>query len=108
MRGDLRQIYCKIQTDENINDWDLWISRLKKRKNLGSIMIWQDGVSKSPVSVLCRNILLWLEMNGYFTNKEEINHFINAIFNVRDVNSEQSGNILAAAWDNSLAKIIKD
>ena len=108
MRGDLRQIYCKIQTGDNINDWDVWITRLKKRKALGSIMIWQDAVTKSPVSVLCRNILLWLEMNGYFQNTEEIGHFVEAIFNVREVNSEQSAQILAAAWDNSLAKIIKD
>jgi len=108
MRGDLRQIYCKIQTGENINEWDLWITRLKKRKAKGSLMIWQDAVAKSPVSVLCRNILLWLEMNGYFTNTVEITAFTNAVFKVRDVNSEQSANILAQAWDNSLAKIIKD
>jgi hypothetical protein len=108
MRGDLRQIYCKIQTGENINDWELWINRLKKRKAKGSIMIWQDAVSKSPVSVLCRNILLWLEMNGYFNNKPEIASFTSAVFKVRDVNSEQSANILSEAWDNSFAKIIKD
>jgi hypothetical protein len=107
MRGDLRQIYCKIQTGENINDWDTWITRLKKRKDLGSIMIWQDAVSKSPVSVLCRNVLLWLEMNGYF-DMPEITQFVEAIFKVREVNSEQSAEILAKAWDNSLAKIIKD
>ena len=107
MRGDLRQIYCKIQTGDNINDWDTWITRLKKRKDLGSIMIWQDAVSKSPVSVLCRNILLWLEMNGYF-DTAEITQFVEAIFKVREVNSEQSAEILAKAWDNSLAKVIKD
>jgi DNA polymerase III delta prime subunit len=108
LRGDLRQIYCKIQTGDNINDWELWINRLKKRKTRGTIMIWQDAVAKSPVSVLCRNIMLWLEMNGYFDNKTEIAHFVKSVFNVRDINSERSAAILAEAWDNSLAKIIKD
>jgi len=108
LRGDLRQIYCKIQTGDNINDWELWINRLKKRKTKGTIMIWQDAVAKSPVSVLCRNIMLWLEMNGYFDNKTEIAHFVSSVFSVRDINSERSAAILAEAWDNSLAKIIKD
>lgn len=108
MRGDLRQIYCKIQTGDNINDWDLWITRLKKRKAQPTIMIWQDAVSKTPVSVLCRNVLLWLETNDYFTNTAEIQSFVEAIFQVRDVNSEQSANILSTAWDNSFGKIVKD
>jgi len=108
MRGDLRQIYCKIQTGDNINDWDLWITRLKKRKAQETIMIWQDAVSKTPVSVLCRNVLLWLETNDYFSHTAEIQRFIEAIFQVRDVNSEQSAQILSTAWDNSFGKIVKD
>jgi DNA polymerase III delta prime subunit len=108
LRGDLRQIYCKIQTGENINDWELWINRLKKRKTKGTLIIWQDAIAKTPLSVICRNILLWLEMNGYFEYKEEITYFVNSIFSVRDINSERGAIILADAWDNSLAKIIKD
>jgi hypothetical protein len=34
--------------------------------------------------------------------------FIDAVFKVRDVAAEQAANILAEAWDNSVAKIIKD
>lgn len=108
LRGDLRQIYCKIQTGENINDWEQWINRLKKRKTKCTLIIWEDAVKKTPLSVICRNILLWLEMNGYFEYKEEITYFVNSIFSLRDVNSERGATILAEAWDNSLAKIIKD
>jgi DNA polymerase III delta prime subunit len=108
LRGDLRQIYCKIQTGDNINEVEEWINRLKKRKALGSHMIWQDGTSRFPVAVLCRNILLWLEMNKYFEQKEEIKTFIDSVFKIRDIASEQAANILSEAWDNSVAKIIKD
>jgi len=109
MRGDLRQIYCKIQSGENINDWDLWIDRLVKRKTKGSAMIWQDGVSKNPVSVLCRNILLWLQGAGYFEkSKPQIDRFMEAIFKVKDLTSSQAAELLATEWDNSLAKELKD
>ena len=108
MRGDLRQIYCKIQTGGNINEWDDWILRLKKRKTLGTAMIWEDGVTKIPVAVLCRNILLWLEMNNYFSNHENISPFIEAILSVRDVSTEHAAAILAKSWDNSVAKHLKD
>ena len=104
----MRQIYCKIQTGDNINEVEEWINRLKKRKALGSHMIWQDGTSRFPVAVLCRNILLWLEMNKYFEQKEEIKTFIDSVFKIRDIASEQAANILSEAWDNSVAKIIKD
>jgi DNA polymerase III delta prime subunit len=106
LRGDLRQIYCKIQTGDNINEWETWILRLKKRKTLGSSIIWEDGVTKIPVAVLCRNILLWLEQNGHFT--DEIKPFIDAVFRVRDVSTEHAASILATAWDNSVAKSLKD
>ena len=108
LRGDLRQIYCKIQTGDNINEVEDWIKRLLKRKEQGSIIIWQDGTSKFPVAVLCRNVLLWLEMNNYFKPENNIQHFVEAVFKVRDVAPEQSANILAEAWDNSLAKHLKD
>jgi replication factor C small subunit len=108
MRGDLRQIYCKIQSGENINEWDLWIERLTKRKTKGSLMIWQDGVAKIPVSVLCRNVLLWLQGGGYFEKKTAINHFMEAIFKVKELTAAQSAEILATHWDNSLAKELKD
>ena len=108
MRGDLRQIYCKIQAGENINDWDLWIDRLIKRKTKGTIMIWQDGVAKIPVSVLCRNVLLWLQGAGYFEKKEAINHFMEAIFKVKELTSAQAAELLAKYWDDSLAKVLKD
>jgi DNA polymerase III delta prime subunit len=108
MRGDLRQIYCKIQSGENINEWDLWIDRLKKRKTKGSLMIWQDGVAKIPTSVLCRNILLWLQGAGYFEKKPAIDHFMEAIFKVKELSSAQAAEILATYWDNSLAKELKD
>jgi len=108
MRGDLRQIYCKIQTGDNINEVEDWIKRLKKRKTQGSLMIWQDGTSKFPVSVLCRNVLLWLEMSNYFSHVDEMKLFVDAIFKVRYVAPEQAANILANTWDNSLAKFIKD
>jgi DNA polymerase III delta prime subunit len=108
MRGDLRQIYCKIQTGDNINDMDEWTNRLVKRKDQGTHIIWQDGTSKFPVSVLCRNILLWLQMKGYFSNEPVIKIFVDAIYKIRDILPEQAANILAEAWDNSLAKIIKD
>jgi hypothetical protein len=108
LRGDLRQIYCKIQTGDNINEVEDWIIRLKKRKALGSIMIWQDGMTKFPIAILCRNIMVWLEMNNYFSNEEDIKPFIDAVFKVRDIIPEQAVNILAQAWDNSIAKIIKD
>jgi hypothetical protein len=109
MRGDLRQIYCKIQTGDNINEVEDWIKRLKKRKTQGSIMIWQDGTCKFPVAVLCRNVLLWLETNNYFTtNPQELKILIDAVFSVRDIAPEQAANILAKAWDDSVAKIVKD
>jgi len=108
MRGDLRQIYCKIQTGENINDWDIWIERLKNRKTKGSIMIWQDGLSKMPAPVLCRNVLLWLQGSGYFEKKEAIDRFIEAIFKVKDLAVNKVAEFLATEWDNSLAKEIKD
>jgi replication factor C small subunit len=105
LRGDLRQIYCKIQTGENINEWETWIQRLRKRKDLGSQMIWEDGMTKIPVAVLCRNVLLWLEMNNHY---EGAGPFIEAVFKVRDVSTEQAASILAPAWDNSVAKYLKD
>ena len=108
MRGDLRQIYCKIQTGDNINEWDDWVLRLKKRKCLGTTLIWEDGTSKIPVAVLCRNVLLWLEMKGYFEKTENISPFIDAVLKVRDVSAEQAAPILAEAWDNSVAKHLKD
>jgi replication factor C small subunit len=109
MRGDLRQIYCKIQTGDNINEVEDWIKRLRRRKTQGSIMIWQDGTCKFPVAVLCRNVLLWLETNNYFTtDPQALKIFIDAVFSVRDIAPEQSANILAQAWDDSVAKILKD
>lgn len=108
LRGDLRQIYCKIQTGDNINEVEDWIKRLKKRKTLGSIMIWQDGTTKFPISVLCRNVLIWLEMSDYFKHTDDIKMFVDAIFKVRYVPPEQAAIILSETWDNSLAKYIKD
>jgi len=108
MRGDLRQIYCKIQTGDNINEWDEWILRLKKRKAKGSAIIWEDGTSKIPVAVLCRNVLLWLEMKGYFADPTIIAPFVDAVLTVRDLSSEQAAALLAQVWDNSVAKHLKD
>jgi DNA polymerase III delta prime subunit len=108
MRGDLRQIYCKIQTGDNINEWDEWILRLKKRKTKGSAIIWEDGTSKIPVAVLCRNVLLWLEMKGYFADPTITADFVDAVLKVRDLSSEQAAAVLAASWDNSVAKHLKD
>ena len=108
LRGDLRQIYCKIQTGENINSWEVWMNRLVKRKTLGSQIIWEDGLNSMPISVLSRNVLLWLEMNGYFENTEEVKTFIEAVYKVRDLAPEQAAGILSISWDNSVAKIIKD
>jgi len=108
MRGDLRQIYCKIQTGDNINEWDEWILRLKKRKAKGSSIIWEDGTSKIPVAVLCRNVLLWLEMKGYFADPSITAPFVDAVLIARDLSSEQASSVLAAAWDNSVAKHLKD
>lgn len=105
MRGDLRQIYCKIQAGENINEWDEWINRLKKQKTKGTIMIWQDGANRSPIAILCRNVLLWLDMSNLYEYADE---FIEAVFKVRDVASDKAAQILATAWDNSVAKHIKD
>jgi DNA polymerase III delta prime subunit len=105
LRGDLRQIYCKIQTGENINEWETWVLRLKRRKALGSQMIWEDGLMKIPITVLCRNVLLWLDMNGYL---DDAAAFVDAVYKVRDISSQNAATILAAAWDNSVAKSIKD
>lgn len=105
LRGDLRQIYCKIQTGENINEWETWVLRLKRRKALGSQMIWEDGLTKIPITVLCRNVLLWLDMNGYL---DDAATFVDAVYKVRDISSQNAATILAAAWDNSVAKSIKD
>ena len=108
LRGDLRQIYCKIQTGDNINEVEDWITRLKKRKALGSVMIWQDGACKFPIAILCRNVLLWIEMNNYFTKEANAEIFVDAVFKVRDIVPEHAANILAQAWDNSVAKVLKD
>jgi DNA polymerase III delta prime subunit len=108
MRGDLRQIYCKIQTGDNINEWDEWILRLKKRKAKGTAIIWEDGTSKIPVAVLCRNVLLWLEMKGYFADPTITAEFVDAVLTVRDLSSEQAAALLAKVWDNSVAKHLKD
>jgi len=105
LRGDLRQIYCKIQTGDNINEWETWILRLAKRKALGSQMIWEDGLCKMPIAVLCRNVLLWLDMNNYLDNAAL---FIDAVYKVRDISTEHAAVILSAAWDNSVAKHVKD
>jgi DNA polymerase III delta prime subunit len=108
MRGDLRQIYCKIQTGDNINEWDQWINRLKRRGLEGSLMIWEDGASKVPISILCRNILLWLNLLGLLDESDKVREFVDAVFMVRDLPSEKAAKILADAWDNSVAKHLKD
>jgi DNA polymerase III delta prime subunit len=108
LRGDLRQIYCKIQTGENINEWETWLQRLKNRKAAGTSMIWEDGLSRTPVAVLCRNVLLWLELNGHLNKPDMVKPFIDAVFKVRDLTAEQAASILAPAWDNSVAKYLKD
>ena len=105
LRGDLRQIYCKIQTGDNINEWETWIQRLAKRKAQGSQMIWEDGLCKMPIAVLCRNVLLWLDMNNYLDNAAP---FIDAVYKVRDISTEHAATILSTAWDNSVAKHVKD
>jgi len=107
MRGDLRQIYCKIQTGDNINEWDQWISRLKKRPE-STLMIWEDGTSKVPISILCRNVLLWLNLMGLLSESEKVREFVDAVFTVRDLPSDKAARILATAWENSVAKHLKD
>lgn len=107
LRGDLRQIYCKIQTGDDINEWEKWILRLVKCKK-GSLAVWEDGASKLPISVLSRNVLIWLDMKKYFTNKEVIDVFVDAVFKVRDISADNAALILSKAWDSSVAKIIKD
>ena len=105
MRGDLRQIYCKIQTGDNINEWDQWISRLKRRRE-NTLMIWEDGATKVPISILCRNVLLWLNLMGLLDDK--INEFVEAVFAVRDLPSDKAAKILSVAWENSVVKYLKD
>jgi len=107
MRGDLRQIYCKIQTGDNINEWDQWITRLKKRPE-NTLMIWEDGTAKVPISILCRNVLLWLNLMGLLTENEKVAEFVEAVFTVRDLPADKAAKILATAWDNSVAKHLKD
>lgn len=98
MRGDLRQIYCKIQTGDNINEWDIWINRLLKVQSGSSLHIWEDGLTKVPVAILTRNILLWLNLKGQLNTK--INKFVEAVFSVRDISAEKASKILAEAWDS--------
>jgi replication factor C small subunit len=105
MRGDLRQIYCKIQTGDNINEWDQWISRLKRRRE-NTLMIWEDGATKVPISILCRNVLLWLNLIGLLDDK--IKEFVEAVFAVRDLPSDKAAKILSVAWENSVVKYLKD
>jgi replication factor C small subunit len=105
MRGDLRQIYCKIQTGDNINEWDQWISRLKRRRE-NTLMIWEDGATKVPISILCRNVLLWLNLMGLLDDK--IKEFVEAVFAVRDLPSDKAAKILSVAWENSVVKYLKD
>jgi len=107
MRGDLRQIYCKIQTGDNINEWDQWICRLKKRPE-STLMIWEVGTVKVPISSLCRNVLLWLNLMGLLTEKEKVQEFVDAVFTVRDLPADKAARILATAWENSVAKHLKD
>lgn len=107
MRGDLRQIYCKIQTGDNINEWDQWITRLK-RKPESSLMIWEDGTAKVPISILCRNVLLWLNLMDLLAETDKVKEFVDAVFTVRDLPADKAAKILAAAWDNSVAKHLKD
>lgn len=97
MRGDLRQIFCKIQTGENINEWEEWISRLLKVREGSSLNVWEDGLTRVPVAILSRNVLLWLNLKNLLTN--DAVSFVDAVFSVRDISADKAAKILATAWD---------
>jgi hypothetical protein len=71
-------------------------------------MVWQDAIERLPIAVLCRNIFLWLDFNGYLEMKEEIKEFVDVVFMLRDISPEKAAMLLAKSWDNSVAKCLKD
>jgi hypothetical protein len=71
-------------------------------------MIWEDGTAKVPISILCRNVLLWLNLMGLLAEREKVQEFVDAVFTVRDLPADKAARILATAWENSVAKHLKD
>jgi replication factor C small subunit len=99
LRGDMRSMLLYSQSGVDINEWDKWIRDLFAAGS-DSLAVWQRGIMKTPIHILCRHILVWLENNGLLTSKYE--PFILASLKIRDISNEDAVSEIARVWGHSL------
>ncbi len=98
-RGDMRSFVSAVQYGTDINEWSAWLDRLGSCQKGKSLYIWEAGLARAPFCILIRHVLLWLEMNGKFSDTPAVQEFMNLCLRVQDAGKETILASIPEAWE---------
>ena len=97
-RGDMRSFVSAIQSGGELNQWDRWLERLVQAgRSKCSVRVWDEGLQKTPFSVLIRHICLYMEQLGLLTSASGA--FVSLCVEMQDASIDSLLAQLPAAWE---------